>query len=373
MLFIDFKFFGDQYIPRKRVELMRSALTIHKLFIVITFLFFTSSLPETTSAQTPPATSSSPSQQELQKFILETITRLDSLSTGKDKPEFGELRRIRTELTRRFPQAQSEVEQSQLAIHGLRDEVAIATDNLRYFHSEIRRIDNSKKRHAGDERRLVELQKRIEKFESDDVDPKVLDEQDSEYSGLKEEATYLTDQIKRYKAELDFLNDDIESFQQDINEAETTLIEAQEKTKNLHTRILSQNLDLIELRDIQSQVDDLIHTLLIPETAQNEFKSNIAMVFAGLVFAVILGFFVIAFKDAHVRQSIFSSQSGIQFLTLFSLVIAIILFGITGILEDKELAALLGGLSGYILGRVGSNDSVREQTPPAAQPATPPI
>ncbi len=39
-------------------------------------------------------------------------------------------------------------------------------------------------------------------------------------------------------------------------------------------------------------------------------------------------------------------QSGIQFLTLFSLVIAIILFGIKG----KELAALLGGLSGYIFG-----------------------
>lgn len=38
-------------------------------------------------------------------------------------------------------------------------------------------------------------------------------------------------------------------------------------------------------------------------------------------------------------------QSGIQFLTLFSLVIAIILFGITGILKGKELAALLGGLS----------------------------
>ena len=32
--------------------------------------------------------------------------------------------------------------------------------------------------------------------------------------------------------------------------------------------------------------------------------------------------------------------------------IAIILFGITNILAGKELAALLGGLSGYILGRV---------------------
>jgi hypothetical protein len=40
-----------------------------------------------------------------------------------------------------------------------------------------------------------------------------------------------------------------------------------------------------------------------------------------------------------------------QFITIFSLVIAIILFGITGILESKELSALLVGLSGFILGR----------------------
>src|SRR5207247_2857890 len=51
------------------------------------------------------------------------------------------------------------------------------------------------------------------------------------------------------------------------------------------------------------------------------------------------------------RRAIFAGQTGIQFLTLFSIVIAIILFGITGILADKELAALLGGISGYILGR----------------------
>ena len=46
-----------------------------------------------------------------------------------------------------------------------------------------------------------------------------------------------------------------------------------------------------------------------------------------------------------------------QFLTLFSLVIAIILFGITQILEGKELAARLGGLSGYILGRTTPKES----------------
>lgn len=51
-----------------------------------------------------------------------------------------------------------------------------------------------------------------------------------------------------------------------------------------------------------------------------------------------------------------------QFVTLFSLVIAIVLFGVLKILDGRELAALLGGLSGYILGR-GSRS---ERAPPPA-------
>jgi hypothetical protein len=74
-------------------------------------------------------------------------------------------------------------------------------------------------------------------------------------------------------------------------------------------------------------------------------------IFAILIGVVIGGFFLMAWIDDTVRRAIFSGQTGLRFVTLFSIVIAIILFGITGILQDKELAALLGRLSGYILGR----------------------
>jgi hypothetical protein len=87
------------------------------------------------------------------------------------------------------------------------------------------------------------------------------------------------------------------------------------------------------------------------EKPKQEFKTTISGYFTILIGFVILGFFVIAGRDPKVRQEIFSGQAGIQFITLFSLVIAIILFGVTEVLEGKELAALLGGLSGYILGR----------------------
>jgi hypothetical protein len=43
---------------------------------------------------------------------------------------------------------------------------------------------------------------------------------------------------------------------------------------------------------------------------------------AVIVSALVIGFFVIAGIDPNVRQEIFGSQLGIQFITLFSLVIA---------------------------------------------------
>ena len=103
----------------------------------------------------------------------------------------------------------------------------------------------------------------------------------------------------------------------------------------------------IELSSIESKIDDLLRRDVVTQ----DFKRIVSLMFAALVLAVIVGFFWLAFADKRVRRTIFAGEAGIQFITLFSLVIAIILFGITGILGDKELSALLGGLSGYILGR----------------------
>ena len=100
-----------------------------------------------------------------------------------------------------------------------------------------------------------------------------------------------------------------------------------------------------------SDADEKIASLFGRNDASNAFRKTMSMVFAGLVALVIVGFFVISVRDDGVRKAIFTNESGIQFITLFALVIAIILFGIVQVLKGKELAALLGGLSGYILGR----------------------
>jgi hypothetical protein len=118
-------------------------------------------------------------------------------------------------------------------------------------------------------------------------------------------------------------------------------------------------------------LDAAINTLLLATNADNDFKTKISYVFAALVCLVILGFFLIAAFSGAVRTSVFTNDSGLQFVTLFALVIAIILFGVMNILEGRELAALLGGLSGYILGRGAGDANRRSETTPNAQ-ARPP-
>ncbi|NQY29663.1 MAG: hypothetical protein HRT69_09340 [Flavobacteriaceae bacterium] len=102
-----------------------------------------------------------------------------------------------------------------------------------------------------------------------------------------------------------------------------------------------------QLSSVGTKVTELNNTSFV---SQN-FKKQISWSFAILVAIVIIGFFIIAYKDDEIRKTIFSGDAGLQFITIFSIIIAIILFGITGVLGGKELSALIGGISGFILGR----------------------
>jgi myosin heavy subunit len=115
-----------------------------------------------------------------------------------------------------------------------------------------------------------------------------------------------------------------------------------------------------DAESLLDRLDERAQTLLSNDNAQNVFTMISTIAFALLVGAIIFFFFNIANSSDSVKNAIFAGESGIQFVTLFSVVIAIILFGVLRILEGKELSALLGGLSGYILGR-GSN---RPERPP---------
>jgi hypothetical protein len=183
------------------------------------------------------------------------------------------------------------------------------------------------------------------------------------YARKKEIQEVTLPQVEQTMRDLDETGEKIEALQKGAKSPpDDTQLKDLEKVRSslkgaLHgktTEILNAELKQID-DDIswKEQQQKCVNTKIqgYSATPEQDFKRTMSVIFSILIGLVIFGFFVMAYLDTTVRRAIFSGQTGLQFVTLFSIVIAIILFGITGILEAKELAALLGGLSGYILGR----------------------
>lgn len=171
---------------------------------------------------------------------------------------------------------------------------------------------------------------------------------DQKYESLKKEYYALqkkfdAEQKKSNKDEelIVKLNDDKNSIQQDLDVNKKLLDQFSSLPKEMEA--LKKDLKKQELELIHCE--NQIQLALESDEYAQLFKIWVSGFFAAMVMALIIGFYW------KVGSTVFSGQTGIQFVTLFSLIIAIILFGITGILADKELSALLGGLSGYILGK----------------------
>lgn len=140
----------------------------------------------------------------------------------------------------------------------------------------------------------------------------------------------------------------IDALQQRID----SLTEQLQNAKDNGPKLQEAKSDLDKKRRTEFNVEQRIATLFDTSRDVNRFRASVTYTFAILVFLVVSGFYLIAWYKQGVAATIFAGEMGMQFVTLFLIVIAIILFGIMGMLEGKELAALLGGLSGYILGRV---------------------
>src|SRR6185436_488095 len=202
---------------------------------------------------------------------------------------------------------------------------------------------------AGLEQQMKDLPKRIEEAEAKD---RALSELNETLRGLNDKKTK-TDQDR---SDIAGLNRDISELKDRIGDKNAAFYKADLQVKQK---------DLDNKKTEMQNVRRALASIYTPEQA---FKRIMSITFAVLIGLVIIGFFFLSYLDPTMRQAIFSGETGIQFLTLFSLVIAIILFGITGILQDKELAALLGGLSGYILGRYSKPKE--EKGEPAANKAS---
>jgi hypothetical protein len=171
---------------------------------------------------------------------------------------------------------------------------------------------------------------------------------DAEFEGLKKQ---IDDLEKKGSARTPLEDETLVNLKNKIKSVKTETALNQELTAKKKTLLDDKGL----LQCVQSAISQL-------NSPDQSFRLWVSVLFGLLIAAVIVSFFILAFRDEVMRRAIFSGETGIQFLTLFSLVIAIILFGITSILESKELSALLGGLSGYILGRTARQATPGSQT-----------
>ena len=194
-----------------------------------------------------------------------------------------------------------------------------------------------------------------------------LEGSNAELDGLKRRLAATTDQtdkqnltrnirdseinIKEQEAQIHFY-EQTKAKQQEVGVTTQKEIDGLKNTVDQIDNVLSRaQKSLRNLDEISVEMDDQSNALLQTDILNINYTDRSTYIFAILVGAVIIGFFGVALRSDKIREAIFTGESGIQFVTLFSLVIAIILFGVLKILEGKELAALLGGLSGYILGR----------------------
>jgi hypothetical protein len=119
---------------------------------------------------------------------------------------------------------------------------------------------------------------------------------------------------------------------------------------SMHSSKLDSNVVNIK-SDIISATNQIDQTLS-PEIKQQEFRANITLYFTILLGAILIAFFILLYNktDKETAKELIG-PTGLQFITLFVLIIAVILFGVLGILERSELSAILSGISGYILGK----------------------
>lgn len=160
--------------------------------------------------------------------------------------------------------------------------------------------------------------------------------------------------IQKAEEELRNRRDFVSTVQRALTDAEVREKARIDRSKTLTVLNSEREIhasQLLAYQRLLGSIDDMVNQLFIASDATNSFKLRMSIAFSALVGIVIVGFFGIAWSNDEIKKTIFANDAGIQFITVFSIVIAVILFGIIGVLESKELSALLGGLSGYILGK----------------------
>lgn len=161
--------------------------------------------------------------------------------------------------------------------------------------------------------------------------------------------------VQRYMFEVESNNIYQDTYLLSVADIKEIIEYYQNEKSTLKESIIKINILDINLNNIKQDIYDCrneIDSALAPEYKEQEFRITISICFAALIGVLLCVFFFIVFKksDSTLSKDLLSGN-GLQFITLFVLIIAIVLFGILNILHGSELAAILSGISGYILGK----------------------
>ncbi|MGJ8570255.1 MAG: hypothetical protein ACSHXI_06090 [Hoeflea sp.] len=323
---------------------------------------------------------------------------LDILDSDSRSKQFAGLRTKRSDITRNIFKLEQNLRETQASAESLQKSIrefkisrdfmpppyipSIFTSNSELERQTFERQSEMRSYNAA----VAQVDRNIEAMRAritPDVSARELSDIEKEIRDLDERKLGYGETNKINLAKIDF---EIERIKKSIEENERNKIEfdkqaaenevtAKLNLESLESRLKEKSNEIFLLKDQVSNsqsdldvIDAEIVSLIDLSDADSQFKITISMTFAFLVLAIIVGFFYIANSSRAIVESIFSNDSGIQFITLFSIVIAVILFGIIGVLEGKELSALLGGLSGYILGRGSNNLNQGGNRPPSDPP-----
>jgi hypothetical protein len=149
-------------------------------------------------------------------------------------------------------------------------------------------------------------------------------------------------------ADITMETQELQSLKNKLSERRKALKERQEEYLQLLSNIAVLEQDL---KSCERTIDEALR----PESEDQAFRTQMSIVFASLIGVLLIIFFLLIFMrgNKHIAKDLLS-ELGLQFITLFVLIIAVILFGILDILKGSELAAILAGISGYILGSKSS-------------------
>lgn len=117
-------------------------------------------------------------------------------------------------------------------------------------------------------------------------------------------------------------------------------------------KALALNKSIINVKKDIAACEESIDTVLDPAADKQSFRSTVTIVFGTLVFILMLLFFgIIYFKrvDDNYKNGLLNPH-GLQFITLFIIIITILLFGILEIAKGSELIPIISSIAGFVLG-----------------------